>query len=29
LKLKNAKELRSNYWQNYKQNSVEVSTQLN
>ena len=29
LKLKKAKELRSNYWQNYKQNSVEVSTQLN
>jgi len=29
LKLKKAKELRSNYWQNYKQNSIEVSTQLN
>jgi len=29
LKLKNAKELRSNYWLNNKQNSVEVSTQLN
>jgi len=29
LKLKNAKEIRSNYWQNYKQNYVEVSTVLN
>ena len=29
LKLKNAKEIRCNYWLNYKQNSVEVSTVLN
>ena len=29
LKLKKAKEIRSNYWQNYKQNYVEVSTVLN